>query len=118
MATLPSLKGFVTVCVTMACFLIVFTLKITVTALHNDVRWLLCVQYYTMTVNVSFSHLTPVALVFLPSRVNVDIQNQCVSPAGIFNNDIDPDKLPAKLLLVVSITEVSLLHQFSVVGTK
>uniref|UniRef100_H3DIZ7 RNA helicase n=1 Tax=Tetraodon nigroviridis TaxID=99883 RepID=H3DIZ7_TETNG len=40
------------------------------------------------------------------SRVNVDIQSQCVSPAGIFNSDIDPDKLPANRLLVVSITEV------------
>lgn len=64
----------------------------------------------TVTVNVSFKHLTPVVFVFLLSSVNVDVQNQSVSLAGIFNSDLDPDKLPANRLLVVNITEVSLLH--------
>lgn len=54
---------------------------------------------------------------FLLSRVNVDIQNQSVSLAG-FNSDIDPEKLPANRFLVINVTEVSLVHQYSVYGTK
>lgn len=56
--------------------------------------------------------------VFLLSRVTVDVQNQSVSPLGLFNSNMDPDKLPANRLLVVNITEVSLLHQYSMCGTK
>lgn len=44
---------------------------------------------------------------FLPSRVNIDVQTHSVSMAGLFSSDVDPDKLPAKRLLVVNITEVS-----------
>uniref|UniRef100_A0A674NJD8 ATP-dependent RNA helicase TDRD9 n=1 Tax=Takifugu rubripes TaxID=31033 RepID=A0A674NJD8_TAKRU len=39
-------------------------------------------------------------------RVNIDVQNQSVSPLGLFNSNMDPDKLPANRLLVVNITEV------------
>uniref|UniRef100_A0A674PAU6 ATP-dependent RNA helicase TDRD9 n=1 Tax=Takifugu rubripes TaxID=31033 RepID=A0A674PAU6_TAKRU len=40
------------------------------------------------------------------ARVNIDVQNQSVSPLGLFNSNMDPDKLPANRLLVVNITEV------------
>ncbi|TNM95427.1 hypothetical protein fugu_016510 [Takifugu bimaculatus] len=39
-------------------------------------------------------------------RVTIDVQNQSVSPLGLFNSSMDPDKLPASRLLVVNITEV------------
>ncbi|XP_034157962.2 ATP-dependent RNA helicase TDRD9 isoform X1 [Pangasianodon hypophthalmus] len=40
------------------------------------------------------------------ARVNVDFQNQCVSPVGVLSSSIEPEKLPSNRVFIVNITEV------------